>query len=98
MLKDPNIYPNASKSNEIFLFDAENGYCCVEHWPFANSQFIGSSLSEIVYYLDIYLPNESNYAFFRFNDHRTTIRQSGRYVTIFNNKIQLYPYGQNPKN
>lgn len=95
MRKYPNIYPNASNANEIFLFDAENGYRCVEHWPFENSPYLGCGIIEIENYLDIYLPNESNYAYFRFKDHRTTIRQSGRYLTIFNNKIQIYPHGQN---
>lgn len=85
----PNITPNS----EVFLF---YDYECIEHFPFHNSELLGKDFAYVCCLLDVSLPFDCNYAYFRRHGYTTTVKEFGSYQYIINTKIQLKQNEQNP--
>lgn len=95
MLKVKDLLSNITPDTEVLLFIPGLYYKCVEHYPFTSSALVGCSFPEICEKLDVHMPLDCHYAFFRFPEYNCTIKENGNYVFIINSKIQLSQHGQN---
>lgn len=86
-------HPNITPDHEVLLFV---DMVLVEHYPFYSSLLIGKSFAEICSMLDVTLPDNCSYAYYRYFNHTSiTLKEFGRYNSIINSKHILKDYGQN---
>ena len=82
------LLPNLPDRNmEVLLFhDCE----CIEHFPYGNcSAMIGRLFCDVCDLLEVTLPFDCPYAYYRFKTHKCTVKEFGDYNLIINTKIIL---------